>query len=73
MAGALTESGLPVSIARDAERYIAVLQTMAQTDDARLAVLQAYTEGFHAVSTAMAAFSAGALLSSLFIRSHSME
>lgn len=73
MASALAEFGLPVSIARDSERYIAVLQTMAETDATRLAILEAYTKGFHAVATVMTAFSAGALLFSLFIRSHSME
>ncbi|CAN9337133.1 unnamed protein product, partial [Alternaria alternata] len=73
MGAALSDAGLPTDIARDSERYIFVLHSMADADSRKSALLGSYSAGFHAVFVAMAVISAVALLASLLIQRSSMD
>lgn len=73
MARRLAEFGLPASIARDSERYVIVVQAMADADPAKTAILESYVEGFQSVFIAMVSVSASALAASLLIRKSSMD
>ncbi|CAN9331264.1 unnamed protein product [Alternaria alternata] len=73
MGAALSDAGLPTDIARDSERYIFVLHSMADADSRKSALLGSYSAGFHAVFVAMAVISAVALLVSLLIQRFSMN
>lgn len=73
MGSALSDAGLPTDIARDSERYIFILHSMADVDPRKSALLGSYSRGFHAVFVAMAVLSAAALLASLSIRRCSMD
>ena len=73
MGAALSDAGLPTDIARDSERYIFVLHSMADADSRKSALLGSYSASFHAVFVAMAVISAVALLVSLWIRRSSMD
>ena len=73
MHDALSNAGLPTEIARDSERYISILYSMADADPKKSALLGSYSRGFHAVFVAMTIISAVALLVSLSIRRSSMD
>lgn len=73
MSRALADHGLPVNIARDAERYVFVLHTLQDTDDKKDMILEAYTQGFHAVFAAITAMAATALALSFLIRRFNMD
>lgn len=73
MGTALSDAGLSADIARDSERYIFILRSMADSDPTKNALLGSYTRGFHAVFVAMTVISAAALLASLLIRRSSMD
>ena len=73
MARRLAEFGLPAAIARDSERYVLVLQAMADADPVKTAILESYVEGFQSVFIAMTSVSASALVASLLIRKFSMD
>jgi hypothetical protein len=73
MSRALSESGLPVDIARDSERYVSVLGTIAEADPKKTAILDSYAKGFEAIFTTMTAISASALVASFFIKTFSMD
>ena len=73
MAQKLADVALPVEISRNAEAYIAILQTMAATDSARIGILQAYVHGFKGVFAVLTGVSGIGLLSSLLIKHHDMN
>jgi hypothetical protein len=73
MSGALSGAGLPADIARDSERFIFVLRSMADSDPRKSAILESYTKGFHAVFVATTAVSASALVAGFLIRKFSMD
>ncbi|KAI0616956.1 major facilitator superfamily transporter [Pyrenophora tritici-repentis] len=73
MGAALSDAGLSTDIARDSERYIFILHSMADADPRKSALLSSYSRGFHAVFVAMTVISAAALLASLFIRRSGMD
>jgi MFS family permease len=73
MAQKLHELSLPIEIEKNAEAYIAILKTMAPTDPARIAILEAYVHGFKAVFQVMTGISGIGLLASLLIKHHDMN
>jgi MFS family permease len=73
MAQKLQELSLPIEIEKNAEAYIAILKTMAPTDPARIAILEAYVHGFKAVFQVMTGISGIGLLASLLIKHHDMN
>ncbi|KAI0571354.1 major facilitator superfamily transporter [Pyrenophora tritici-repentis] len=70
---ALSDAGLSTDIARDSERYIFILHSMADADPRKSALLSSYSRGFHAVFVAMTVISAAALLASLSIPRSGMD
>ncbi|KAF2877538.1 major facilitator superfamily domain-containing protein [Massariosphaeria phaeospora] len=73
MSARLALVGLPTAIAHDSERYIHVLHTMDPADPKRVAILDAYLEGFRGVWLLITLASASALAVSIFIKKHSMN
>jgi hypothetical protein len=73
MSRSLSSSGLPVKIAEESERFVHVLQAMAETDPRKAAILESYTKGFQGVFIAMTALSASGLLMSVAIKGHGMD
>jgi hypothetical protein len=73
MRAALFDAGLPTDVAGDSERYIGILNSMADADPRKSALLGSYSRGFHAVFVAMTVISAVGLLASLSIRRSSMD
>ena len=73
MSAALSDAGLSPNIALDSKRYSLYLQSMADADPRKSALLGSYSSGFHAVFVAMTVISAVALLASLSIRRFSMD
>jgi MFS family permease len=69
----ISELGLPENIARQAEGYIAVLKTLAESDPIRIKATQAYVYGFKGVFVVLTGISSMALFASCFIRRHSMD
>jgi hypothetical protein len=73
MARRLAESGLSAAIARDSERYVLIVHTMADNDPTKTAILESYVEGFQSVFIAMMSVSANALVASLLIRKSGID
>ncbi|KAJ4332565.1 hypothetical protein N0V95_009632 [Ascochyta clinopodiicola] len=73
MSAALSDAGLSTDIARDSERYIFILRSMAEADPRKSALLGSYSHGFHAVFVTMTVISAAALLASSLIWRSSMD
>jgi len=73
MARRLAELGLSTAIARDSERYVVIVQAMADADPIKTAILECYVEGFQSVFIAMMGVSASAMVASLLIRKSSMD
>ena len=73
MGAALSDAGLSTDIARDSERYIFALRSMADADPRKTALQASYTRGFHAVFAAMTAISATSLVASFAIRKLSVD
>ena len=72
MSTRLISHGLPESIAHDAERYIYVVRTIGDGAQ-KAAILDSYTQGFHAVFIFLTSISASAFVLSLFIKHFSMN
>jgi hypothetical protein len=68
----LSETGLPVEIAHDSERWVFILREMAESPR-KTAILEAYMKGFHYVFAAMTGIAASALVVSFVIRKFSMD
>jgi hypothetical protein len=73
MSSKLKSLGLPTSIARSSEAFVAVMKTMAADDPVRVGALKAYVQGFHGVFVVMTCVSGTALCASFFIKKFSMD
>lgn len=58
---------------RNAEAYIAVLETITATDPIRIGILRAYVHGFKGVFAVLTGVSGVRLLASLVIKNHNMN
>jgi hypothetical protein len=73
MARRLQHFGLSKLIARNAEAYIRILQSMDVTDPTAQAIVQAYVHGFHGVFLVLIAVGATGLIIGFTIKSYSMS
>ena len=69
----LSDEGLPVSIARDAERFVAALQTFPRDSVEYRAYIQAYADSFRVVFEVLTAIAGLAGLLSLFIKEYTLD
>ncbi|KAL2163263.1 hypothetical protein VTH06DRAFT_5319 [Thermothelomyces fergusii] len=73
MIGKLKELDLPASIAHDSEAYVQTLMRMDPQDPKRIASIEAYIAGFHAVYWTITGAAVSSFFISLIIRRHSMN
>jgi hypothetical protein len=70
----LEAAGLPTSIAKDAEAYVATLKRMPKADKFRTEITKAYAEAFHTVFIVLTTVSAaGLVITILGIKDHTMD
>ncbi|KAK8118867.1 uncharacterized protein PG998_003493 [Apiospora kogelbergensis] len=73
MTAKLDDLGLPESIAKNAEAFVAELDGMPPASPTRLGAVQAYIHGFRGVFWIMTAMACVGFLASLLIQHHSMD
>lgn len=69
----LTNNGLPASISKDAEAFVAVLNAMPKDSSEYLQLVQVYADAFKTVWEIMIAFTALGLVFSLGVAHHSLD
>ena len=69
----LANAGLPVSIAANAELYLAVLKQMPSDSPLRIAVVQAYSQAFRGVFIVITGIAALGGIASLFLKEHTLN
>lgn len=72
MAYKIRELGLSENIARQAEEFVAVLKTLADSDPVRIKATQAYVYGFKGVFVVLTWISSMGLFASYFVRMHGL-
>lgn len=73
MAYKIRELGLSEDIARQAEGFVAVLKTLADSDPVRIKATQAYVYGFKGVFVVLTGISSIGLFAGCFIRKRSLD